>query len=87
MHGPSEGKVVHENDNYIVAVGLPPITPDMPQPLFGYLIVNKETGVTESWHGVLFYAKQNADLFNDLLVSPPKKEEQRAAEKKTYSFN
>jgi hypothetical protein len=31
------------------------------------LIVNKETGVTETWNGILFYAKQNADTFSDLL--------------------
>jgi hypothetical protein len=35
------------------------------------LVVNKETGVTETWNGILFYAKQNADLFNDLLEGNP----------------
>jgi hypothetical protein len=79
---------VHENQNYMVVVGIPPSTPDMPNPINAYLIVNKETGVTESWHGILFYATQNADLFNDMLVNPPKKEDGKQESKKPgFSFN
>lgn len=51
-----------------MVVGLPPPTPDMPKPIKAYLIVNKETGIWESWHGILAYAKQNADLFDAMLT-------------------
>jgi hypothetical protein len=69
-------------------VGLPPATTDMPKPIDAYLIVNKETGVTESWHGILFYAKQNADLFNDLLIGKQPEDPWSAGEQKpSASFN
>lgn len=81
-------KAVYENEHYEVVVGIPPSTPDMPNPITAYLVINKETGVTESWHSVLFYVKQNADLFNDMLVNPPKKEDDKqAGEQRKYSFN
>ena len=81
--------VVYENKNYALVVGLAPPTVSMPTPIDAYLVFNKETGVMESWQGVLFYAKQEADLFNDLLENPPrqKEEKEELVEQKKFSFN
>lgn len=54
-------------------IGIPPVTQDMPNPIDAYLIVNKETGVIESWHSILFYAKQTADHLHSMLIDPPGK--------------
>jgi hypothetical protein len=79
--------LVYQNENYKLIVGVPPATPQDPEPTVGYLIVNKETGVLESWHSILFYAKQNADMFNKLLLTPEKEIKQIEEGQTKFSFN
>lgn len=82
---PGMSDSIYENTTYKVLVGMPPVTPEMPNPLPCYLIINKETGVTESWHGILAYAKQNADLFHEMLH--PKQKDADVVRKEPFSFN
>lgn len=76
--------IVYENKNYAIKVGIPPKTPDFPEPFEVYLIVNKTWGVTEYFHQVLPYAIRWADQFNDILegkpTDPEKVQDQHAAQ-------
>lgn len=74
------GKVVYTNSRYEVFVGAPEITTERPCPRAEYLIVNKETGVQEYSHTVLFIAKDWADNFAKLMDEPPKQPEQKQVE-------
>jgi hypothetical protein len=78
--------IIYENKNYKLVVGVPPGTSEIPNPIPCYLIVNKETNVTESWGGILFYTKQTADQFNDLLETPPAELKDAQQEKGSF-FN
>lgn len=73
-------KPIHENAFYQVVVGIPPKTTDFPEPIEAYLVKNKQTGVIEYFHSVLFYAKQQADYFADLLAGKYDKEVEEAKE-------
>jgi hypothetical protein len=76
---------IHENQSYAVIVDTPPATPDMPNPIPAYVVVNKETGVWESWTGLLYYAKDMADQFHKQLTRPVKEEEQTVQQKFTFN--
>jgi hypothetical protein len=78
--------VIHENQSYAVIVDTPPATPDMPNPIPAYVIVNKETGVWESWTGLLYYAKDMADQFHKQLTRPQNEKVEEAQQQK-FSFN
>jgi len=56
--------VVHENNNYAVDVG-----PYPGEPLNCYRIYNKNTGVLEYAHTIIFYACQWADEADKVLTN------------------
>lgn len=60
-------KVIYENASYKIVVGLPPKTVEFPEPFEVYLVINKDTGVLETFHQVLPYAKNWADQFDAYL--------------------
>lgn len=79
--------MVYENKNYVVVVGMPPKTPDFPEPVDAYLVFNKETGVMEYFHSILYYVKQHADHLSDLLEGKFNEEADRPIDKVLRSFN
>lgn len=58
---------VHENDNYKVVVGYPPASREFPQPLLGYLVVNKQYDVVEYFNQMYPYAKNMADELDKVI--------------------
>lgn len=81
-------RMVYENSHYRIEVGVPPKTPDFPEPPMAYLIFNKETEVLEYFHSVLYYAKQWADQFRDLLDGKtPPTADFGDSDKSAFTFN
>ncbi len=60
-------KVVYSVGDYEVRVGLPPVTAAEPFPIPMYLVVNKNTGVTENMHNILYNAFKAADSLNTAM--------------------
>lgn len=81
------GELVYENENYYIKIATPPRTNEYPEPFPVYCIYNKKYQVLEYYHQVLFYAKQNADLFNDLLVKGEPKTPEFGEMKTTPGWN
>ena len=67
VSGMLANEAVHENDNYKVVVGFPPASREFPQPLLGYLVVNKQFDVVEYFNQMYPYAKNMADELDKVI--------------------
>lgn len=71
-----KGKVVLENDNYWVEIGVPPVSRNNPFPYPAYLIYNKNTGVLETYHSVLPEVRFWIDRYDEIIKQLDKAEDE-----------
>lgn len=79
-HDPSViGKNVYRNDHFDIVVEVAPKTTDntYQDDLLAYCIYNRETGVMEYFHTVLYFAREWANGMSDKLAGKDAPEELR----------
>jgi hypothetical protein len=78
---------VYENKYFRVEVGYPTTTRAVPNPRVCYLIYNKETGVEEYCHTVLYVVKDWVTTLTKLMDTPVEDETKPTASPTIDLFN